>query len=228
MAQSLRMKVAAVAAAALMLPAVAVAQQVPAMRAGGVSIATVPQYRTDTVQTVTRYGSSLGRARLWEQRGYVSGINLRPLREWPGPGPARYGASEEDLYSMVYARVGGVLVEFSPWVRQSRMNSAGVQDRLEQVRIQWLRRNGFTGGVRTVVNPLAVLAGDAGTHMGTEYQGVNDAPKPRATIKVPAERTKIRRKMLVDANTRWSLPPHAGIELVRSVSTDTARFASAD
>lgn len=223
----------AAAVASFLIPAAASAEQVESMRAGGVSIATVPQHDRSAVQTVTAHSSSHANGRIWAQRGHLSGQNIRPPLNWPGPGPAAYGADEHDPDARVYARVGGILVEFSPWVRQTRMNSAGVQDRLELVRQQWLRRNGYTGGVRTIVNAEAgwqapaAPAWDDGSAMETGAQPASDVIRPRATIKIPATRTKIRSKMMVDAGiTVWSLPPTASPEMFAAVRPGVV--ASAD
>lgn len=48
------------------------------------------------------------------------------------------------------------------------------QERLERARQQWLRDNGWVGGVATHVNPAPAGEGSA------------EAPKPRATIRMPA------------------------------------------
>jgi len=223
----------AAAVASFLIPAAASAQQVGSMRAGGVSIATVPTHDRSAVQTVTADSSSHTNGRIWAQRGHLSGENIRPPLNWPEPGPAAYGAYEDDFGARVYARVGGILKEFSPWVRQTRMNSAGVQDRLELVRQQWLRRNGYTGGVRTVVNAEVTWqapmprAWDDGSTMEAEAQPASDVIRPRATIKIPDTRTKIRKKMMVDAaSVIWSLPPTASPGLVAAVQP--AVVASAD
>jgi hypothetical protein len=50
------------------------------------------------------------------------------------------------------------------------------QERLERARQQWLRDNGWVGGVATFVNPGPDTLGDEAT----------EAPKPRATIRMPA------------------------------------------
>ena len=48
------------------------------------------------------------------------------------------------------------------------------QDRLERARQQWLRDNGWVGGVATFVNPAP------------DGEGTVEAPRPRATIRMPA------------------------------------------
>lgn len=81
--------------------------------------------------------------RPWEGRTIV-GTTPRYPYPWGNPGPAAYGAHELDG-SVVYARVGNVVVSVSPWVR---IEGEGSLARMERARGDWLMEQGFTGGVR--------------------------------------------------------------------------------
>lgn len=74
----------------------------------------------------------------------IVGTTPRYPYPWGNPGPAAYGAGELDG-SVVHARVGNLVVPVSPWVR---IEGEGSLERLERARGDWLREQGFTGGVR--------------------------------------------------------------------------------
>lgn len=57
---------------------------------------------------------------------------------------ARYGAVGDE-HRRVYARIGHTTISYSPW---TVIESRGLQN-LEHLRVEWLRREGYTGGVRT-------------------------------------------------------------------------------
>lgn len=82
----------------------------------------------------------------------VIGAIRQPIPlDWGGPGPAAYGADEYD-FSLVYTRVGNVVVSVSPWIA---INGEGPLKRMEAGRLQWLREHGYVGGTRTFYNPVA-------------------------------------------------------------------------
>jgi len=149
------------------------------------------------------------------------GFNGRHFRSRPiiGPGEGpyistysirqdRYGAYGEHAYVPVLSGLNRIEIDaFSP------IGEAGFE-RFEAARNHWLRRHGYVGGVRTFTN-------DAYDY---HAQGMHaDLPQPRLKMRVPenAGRKPILR---VDADTRFSWPPHAPahVQTFRSGAGDDA------
>ncbi len=161
---------------------------------------------------------AVGNGRLFQ--GKVFRSTPRPEIDWPGPGPERYGAPNDDG-SVVHARVGRAVVSFSPWVTYRYVQPrrvdlrywnapswsrrpAGVSqgftspavERAERdirhARNVWLREHGYAGGVRTFKNPVR---GGADSARGT--------PEPAGWFRKPAEFPRTRSS----EHVRMSLPP---------------------
>ncbi|MCB9840607.1 MAG: hypothetical protein H6809_03020 [Phycisphaeraceae bacterium] len=119
--------------------------------------------------------------RLWISRGVTR--DFEPALDWGRPGPAHYGAPE-DPYVRVYVREGASMITVSPW---SELHTNGLRN-AERARVQWLREQGFVGGVRTFVNPRAAASGEAMGDVSAEPGQLRPGIDfhPRATIRVPA------------------------------------------
>lgn len=119
--------------------------------------------------------------REWVSRGITR--EYVPSIDWGGPGPAHYGAHEDD-FARVYVRRGSAMVVVSPWVS---LGDTGHQD-LERARVQWLKEYGFVGGVRSFHNDRARGASGAGAMAAPQRSGELRPGidfNPRATIRVP-------------------------------------------
>lgn len=161
--------------------------QVSSFRAdGGRDLLNPIPYPHNRVGEVNRDGAN---GRMWIGRGFIGGERTyRPI-DWAGPGPDRYGAAENDG-SIVYTRRGFTTVAFTPWVQitgADRGPSVGLED-FERARAQWLRENGYTGGVRTIVNPAASA--------GSSVASRGDI-KPRGTIRMKQQRRGSDRPLMV-------------------------------
>ncbi len=135
-------------------------------------LATRPAYPHGRADDVRRPGFN---GKEWRGESIVGGRTQYPAA-WRDPGPAAYGAlGAED--AVVYARVGEVVVAFSPWEHPGNA-------RLEYARQAWLKENGYVGGVRTFVNdtltrPEAVASAEPAAK---KHEIV-----PRAIITVPID-----------------------------------------
>lgn len=128
---------------------------------------------------------------------------------WPGPGPERYGAPN-NLDPDVLVDVGPQVVRangpfntsgvrISPWVR---VNGESLP-RHERARAFWLREHGFTGGVRTHVNPHTLNSLLNGEEPPRRAEDI----KPRATIQLrPDLPRQSGPKRQVDAGERSESP----------------------
>ncbi|QYU67797.1 hypothetical protein J4558_23415 [Leptolyngbya sp. 15MV] len=106
-------------------------------------------------------------------------------------------------------------------------------DRLEAARQQWLKDNGYVGGVRTFVNDAA-LVGKPKAEADASKSG--ERIEPRATIQVSPEAVRPARPFRVDAGPstmgpviRVSVPAHAaGIaRQIAAASTQPEKVADA-
>lgn len=159
--------------------------------------------------------------RLFISRPIIGGQPDAQRLGWGDPGPAAYGAAEDD-FSQVYARTNTIVQTISPWISIP----AGGLNHLEQARNQWLKENGYVGGVRTFVN-------DA--YMPRQMASAEEAPArrqimPRATIQVPADMPAFRHRqqvMHLKAGDRISLPQNAPQELIARVTkSELTKLAS--
>lgn len=74
----------------------------------------------------TNRAPAVGNGRLYQGRVFTS--DPRPEIDWPGPGPERYGAANDDA-SIIYARVGRAVVAFSPWMNYEQVDAGRVDVR---------------------------------------------------------------------------------------------------
>lgn len=170
-------------------------------------IAMHPPYPEGHADDVRRPGFN---GRLWVSRPIIGGIQQGPYPLAMGsPGPEAYG-EYDNPHVRVPARVGHLVVGISPW---DSIEERGLT-RLEHARNFWLEEQGYVGGVRTFVNDLylwdqadgnqAMEVGDAGE---AAEPGV---PMPRATITLPADMPRQRRRLRVDAGAAGPAMAHAG------------------
>ncbi len=179
-------------------------------------LATLPPAKMSWYHTNTP--PQVGNGRLFQ--GKVFRNSPRPEIDWPGPGPERYGAPNDDG-SVVHARIGRAVLSFSPWMTYRYVQPRRVDLRywnarswsrrptglsqgftspaaqraerdIRHARNVWLRERGYVGGVRTFKNP--VRSGDA---------SAGRTPEPAGWFRKPAEfpRTKS------SEHVRLSLPP---------------------
>lgn len=119
--------------------------------------------------------------------------------DWRSPGPAAYGAAEDDG-STAYIRIGHNIVGISPWETQSF-------SRLEEGRRQWLDERGYTGGVRTFVSDAAMRLARADEAGNGEPLAVKPAadrsdPEPRVILELPEDMPRQKSRMRVDAGEK--------------------------
>jgi hypothetical protein len=155
--------------------------------------------------------------RLWISRPIIGGMADAPRLGWGDPGPAAYGAAEDD-FSQAYARTNTIVQSIYPWIQIP----AGGLNHLEQARVEWLKQNGYVGGVRTFVNDTVMLRG---AHASARREIL-----PRATIQLPADMPSFRHRqqvMQMQPGDRMSLPHNAPRALLARVNkTDAAKLAS--
>jgi hypothetical protein len=150
------------------------------------------------------------------------------------PGRSAYGAGPDD-HSRFYVRFGHTRVGFSPWQRlEGRAYRFA-----ENARQQWLRDHGYVGGVRTFVNDALHAQHSAANQFGNEVaqdalvQGFDQdfvesdaapatviAPQvivPRATISLPPETPRFRKRMRVYNDAGICAPQYrsAGVVTIR-------------
>ncbi len=158
-------------------------------------VATPRPYPAGRVDDVHRPGFS----RVWIGRTARSregdgGMPAYPL-DWRSPGPAAYGAAEDDG-SIAYIRVGHNIVAITPWERQSF-------SLLEEGRRQWLDEHGYTGGVRTFVSDATLRTARSGAEHGplADRPATADRadPEPRIIIELPEDMPRQKSRMRVEA-----------------------------
>lgn len=153
------------------------------------SLATPLEYPHGRADSVHRPGFNgriwIGSITVGPQDGhYASGAS--------NPGAVAYGGIDVD--QRVLARIGTEVVGFSPW---TSFSGNGLL-RFETARQEWLKEQGYVGGVRTFVNDLYLEkverlaqadepASSAGRHK----------IEPRAIIQVAPEVTRLRKRMHV-------------------------------
>jgi hypothetical protein len=170
-------------------------------------IATDASYPAGMADDVRRPGFN---GRPWISRPIMGSMQQGPYPVVSGsPGPEAYGAYNQPD-ATVYARVGLLAVGVNPW----ESISIGGLHRLEDARNFWLREQGFTGGVRTMVNDntlwqtKAEPASDEHADAGAKASGL---PVPRATITLPADLPRQHRRLRVDAgHAAPPMPPGDG------------------
>lgn len=137
---------------------------------------------------------------VWRSIPVIGGTGPTNVLQWGDPGPAAYGAAGAGG-ERVFVRVGTQTIAISPWVS---IPSQGLA-RLEAARVEWLKREGYVGGVRTFVNDAySVKAGSMA------------AITPSATIRLPIDTPRFRKRqqvMKLEAGDRISLPPTASVAM---------------
>ncbi len=124
--------------------------------------------------------------RVWMSRSPIGSRTPIAEQVFPEPGPASYGAAADHVNDLILVRVNTQLIEINPW---ERIDNRGLQH-LEYARNQWLKEQGWVGGVRTHVNPMHLRdEGDAMYGPST--------PTPRATIRLNDEVPRRPYKMRV-------------------------------
>lgn len=133
-----------------------------------VYLSTPRPYPANMTDSVRRPGFN---GRLYLRRPIIGGTAGPYATPQPCPGAEAFGGygSENDI---AWARVNHQPIALDPFRRLP--DQMQHQNMARQV---WLRQYGFVGGVRTHVNDAYLL----------EAETVAEAPKPRATIKVPAD-----------------------------------------
>jgi len=159
----------------------------------GRMVATPRPYPAGRADDVHRPGFN---GRVWIGRTARSREGAAPeyALDWRRPGPAAYGAAEDDS-STAYIRIGHNIVGISPWETQSF-------SRLEEGRRQWLDERGFTGGVRTFVSDAALRQAGSGEGVDASPVAVRPAatdPEPLIIIELPEDQPRQKSRMRVDA-----------------------------
>ncbi|MEM7756431.1 MAG: hypothetical protein AAF297_12460 [Planctomycetota bacterium] len=142
-------------------------------------IDTAREAATDTGWFITRTPPADAPGRVW-LGGTLLGSDPRGTDPRFDPAADRLGAAGETR--RVPVRVGQTVVSLDPFVP---LNGAGVRS-LERARQNWLARRGYTGGVRTFVNPRTPAPANVGDH-------------PVTVIRAPV-RTKSSKRELLAAN----------------------------
>lgn len=159
-------------------------------------------------------GYSPVRGRLWVGDDVTDVESRRIWRQ--NPGRVSYGAADIEC-ERVHLRVNNQYVSISPWDRWEREGF----ENFERARQQWLQERGYTGGVRTFVNPKrlrALLAGPVGEVAAEKAQ-----PEPSATIRLRKERGQEGRIRRVDAGVAGGLRVVQAGEAVRVSFPQTVR-----
>lgn len=181
-------------------------------------LATRPPYPPNRADDVHRPGFN---GRLWVGRPIIGGVNTGYPLAWGDPGPAGYGAAEND-FPLAYVRVGTEVVGITPW---EQITEGGLST-LEHGRQQWLADNGYVGGVRTFINDK-VLLGVAPKVVAADIQ-------PRATFEWPIDQPRFRHRqsvhneqgeaptMVLRAGDRVSWPAGAPADLVARAADKTS------
>lgn len=131
--------------------------------------------------------------RLWVSRPVMGAIQQGPYPIDTGvPGSASYGAYGETDGS-VSVRVSTLDIRVDPW---QQFTDRGLR-RYEAARQAWLLERNYTGGVRTFVNDAVLWTPRAEENQ--EHADASGSPTPRATIQLPADMPRQRRRIRVDA-----------------------------
>lgn len=174
-------------------------------------LATIAPYPAGRADDVRRPGFN---GRLWIGESNIGPVNTSWPLGWGDPGPAAYGGLDEE-FTTVYARIGHLVTGISPWLA---IREPGLAD-FELARNQWLKEEGFIGGVRTFVNdayldrwsahaaPTVAPADLLTSALDTGRAGFK-TPEPRATITIPddAVRMKSRQRVHNDKPARVVAP----------------------
>ncbi|MBK7405358.1 MAG: hypothetical protein IPJ41_12175 [Phycisphaerales bacterium] len=178
-------------------------------------LATLPPEDASRVYTP---GSSDYSARLWVAEDAKDIRARRATHE--NPGKLAYGAADAGC-DHVLVKVGPQVVRLSPW---QQVEGEGWSN-FERARSQWLAERGYTGGVRTFVNPARLRAMQ---QQGADCNACTAAdraeqPQPSATIRLrnPDQTPGVIKK--VDAGVAGGIRIIAGNQPVHISWPMTAR-----
>lgn len=155
-------------------------------------------------------------ARLWVSDDVKDIRARRATRE--NPGKVSYGAANAGR-DHVLVKVGPQVVRISPW---QHVEGEGWSN-FERARNQWLAERGYTGGVRTFVNPARLRAMTQQGAAASAQAARTEQPKPSATIRLrnPDQTPGVIKK--VDAGVEGGIKIIAGNSPVRISWPMTAR-----
>lgn len=153
------------------------------------SLATPLQYPQGRADSVHRPGFN---GRIW-----IGSVTV-------GPNSGYYATATNDIAASAYgavdvdqrvlARIGTEVVGFSPW---TSFSGTGL-NRHETARQEWLKEQGYVGGVRTFVNDLYLDKVESFVHADDSEPSVGRQKiEPRAIIQVAPEVTRLRKRMHV-------------------------------
>jgi hypothetical protein len=169
-------------------------------------IATAAPYPSGMADDVRRPGFN---GRLWLTRPIMGSMQQGPYPIVSDPpGPEAYGAFDRPD-ATVYARVGHLVVGVNAW---ESIDQEGLK-RLEAARNFWLKEEGYTGGVRTIVNDANLWPPkepEPAPHANAGETPAAGTPVPRATITLPADLPRQHRRIRVEAVPSPSMLPGAG------------------
>lgn len=149
--------------------------------------------------------------RLWISENFDR--NVRNPVDWGAPGPTYFCASDKQA-PLAFVKVGTQVIAVSPWVGLDE-ESFPTHERGRQ---QWLRERGYTGGVRTHVNPAVLrdmLHAERPKHAPASRRERAEPAKeiePSATIRLrrPMQEAPTReRDVRAEPETRFSWPDSA-------------------
>lgn len=188
-------------------------------------LVTPPPEDETRVYTATR---SPNHARIWIGDDVKDIASRRAWRE--NPGRVSYGAVDACGDERVHLRVYNQVVTISPW----QSWTGETYKNFEAARQQWLKERGYTGGVRTFVNPsrLRSMKPECQSQCGADAaKPKGGMPEPSATIRLrkPNEQGGIIKKVEAgvagganivsgDEPIRVSLPMTTKSEIVHRVA----------
>jgi hypothetical protein len=172
-------------------------------------LATRRPYALNVVDDVRRPGFN---GRLWIGHPIIGGTAGPYLQDLGEPGPLSYGA-DQDRSSYLYAHIGQLALSLDPW---TAIPEEGMYP-FEDARNQWLKENGYTGGVRTFVNDLYLFRRDA---QPTSLTSIT----PHASFQLAPDMPRHQGRMRVLAPTS-SHAPAALAAVFASGAGDPARIS---
>jgi len=180
------------------------------------SLATPRLYPEARADSVRRPGFN---GRLWIGTVTVGPHDHDYAADDGNPGPTAYGAVDQD--QRVLARIGTEVVGFSPW---GSFSGNGLH-RYETARQEWLKEQGYVGGVRTFVNDSYLMGAPAMTMDDADSGSGPRTIRPRAIIEVAPEVTKFRKRMHVRVLEEGTVLARSATVRVRVASNESPAAA---
>lgn len=184
-------------------------------------LATPPPYPLHRADDSRRPGFN---GRLWIGETFDQGF--RNPRAWGDPGPTYFGASNRHA-RLAFVRIGTQVIAVSPWVRLDEASFPAH----ERGRSAWLKERGYTGGVRTHVNPATLrqivhAEHHEGRHALAQEpkEPATKSPEARGVLKLrhPRRAAPIReRDVRLDLPMRFSWPDAAPVSVVTRTTPAT-------